>query len=198
MRSFFLWVWIATATMASAARPVILLIGPPGAGKTTQSSALSKDVGIPDISVDELIAANPGEFKQKSSPGTAAQDPRVDPAVNRLVEEKLRSLDLSNGVIFDGYPAAVIHADYLKHLLQELGLPNPIIIHLQVPDDVVKKRLKGQLGAEADQRLKDYHRELDFIRVYYPEAAIHDIDGTKSRTAIAKEIRDILQSGNPK
>ena len=118
--------------------------------------------------------------------------------MNRLVEEKLRSLDLSNGVIFDGYPAAVIHADYLKHLLQELGLPNPIIIHLQVPDDVVKKRMKGQPAADADQRLKDYHRELDFIRVYYPEAAIHDIDGTKSRSVIAKQICDILQSDIPK
>ena len=69
MRLSFLLVWIATAMIASAARPVILLIGPPGAGKTTQSSALSKEVGIPDISVDELIAANPGEFRQKSSPG---------------------------------------------------------------------------------------------------------------------------------
>src|SRR5690349_4607859 len=111
MRLSFLLVWMTTAMMANAARPVILLIGPPGAGKTTQSSALSKDIGMPDISVDELIAANSGEFKQKSSPGIAAQDPRVDPDVNRLVEEKLRSLDLSNGVIFDGYPAAVIHAD---------------------------------------------------------------------------------------
>ena len=45
MRLSFLLVWIATAMIASAARPVILLIGPPGAGKTTQSSALSKEVG---------------------------------------------------------------------------------------------------------------------------------------------------------
>jgi len=195
MRLSFLFVCLATAIMASSTGPVVLLIGPPGGGKTTQSSALSKDLGIPVVSVDELIAANRQEFAKKSNTGTAARDPRVDPAVNRLVEEKLRSLDLSKGVILDGYPAAVIHADYLKHLLHELGLPNPVIIHLQVPDDVVKKRVKGQ--SDADQRLKDYHRELDFIRVYYPEASVHDIDGTKSRDAIAKEIRTILQSGQP-
>lgn len=197
MRFSFLFVCIATVIMASSAGPVVLLIGPPAGGKTTQSSALSKDLGIPVVSVDELIAANRQAFAKQSNVGTAPLDPRVDPAVNRLVEEKLRSLDLSKGVILDGYPAAAIHADYLKHLLQELGLPNPVIIHLQVPDDVVKKRLKAQPPPDVDQRLKDYHRELDFIRVYYPEAAIHDLDGTKSRDAIAKEIRNILQSGNP-
>ncbi len=190
-----LLVCFGTAIMASSPGPVVLLIGPPAGGKTTQSSALSKDLGVPIVSVDELIAANRQEFSKKNNAGTAPLDPRVDPAVNRLVDEKLRSLDLSKGVILDGYPAAAIHADYLKHLLQELGLPTPVIIHLQVPDGVVKKRLKGQQPSDADQRLKDYHRELDFIRVYYPEAAIHDIDGTKSRDAIAKEIRNILQSG---
>jgi len=195
MRLSFLFVCIATSIMASSAGPLVLLIGPPAGGKTTQSSALTKDLGIPVVSVDELIAANRQAFAKKSNAGTAPLDPRVDPAVNRLVEEKLRSLDLSKGVILDGYPAAAIHADYLKHLVQELGLPTPVIIHLQVPDDAVKKRSKGQQSPDVDQRLKDYHRELDFIRVYYPEAAIHDIDGTKSRDAIAKEIRNILQSG---
>ena len=195
MRLSSLLVCFGTAIMASSPGPVVLHIGPPAGGKTTQSSALSKDLGILVVSVDELIAANQQAFAKKSNAGTAPLDPRVDPAVNRLVDEKLRSLDLSKGVILDGYPAAAIHADYLKHLLQELGLPTPVIIHLQVPDDVVKKRLKGQQPSDADQRLKDYHRELDFIRVYYPEAAIHDIDGTKSRDAIAKEIRNILESG---
>ena len=189
-----LFLCVVTAMMAQAAGPVLVLIGPPASGKTTQTGLLSKELKIPVISADELIAGNAGQLSNAKSPTIQGMEPRVDPAMNRLIEDKLRSMDLSNGVILDGYPAAKIQGDHLTSLVRELSLPKPVIIHLKVPDDVVKKRLKGEPPAGVEQRLKDYHRELDFVRVYFPEADIHDVDGTGKRGSIAKEIRKIVQA----
>jgi len=63
-------------------------------------------------------------------------------------------------------------------------------MHLRVPDDVVRERLKQQKRADLDQELKDYHREFDFAREYF--ADIRDIDGTKKPEVVAEEIRKLL------
>jgi adenylate kinase family enzyme len=118
---------------------------------------------------------------------------RLDPALNHLVEEALGATDLSKGVILDGYPAAKTHADHLAKLREKYSLPKPLVIHLRVPDDMVRKRLKKEKDADVDQRLKDYHREFDFARQYFPESDIREIDGTKKPAAVAKEIRALLQ-----
>ena len=101
-------------------------------------------------------------------------------------------MDLSNGVILDGYPASKEQGDYLANMRQQLNLPKPVIIHLRVPDTVVRKRLKNESPEDIEQRLKDYHRELDFARIYFPQADIHEVDGTKSPDAVAKAIRKVF------
>lgn len=172
---------------------LVVLVGPPGAGKTTQANILKKEFGMAVIYPDELIAQNRSAFAKYDEPGIHGVEPRLDPALNPLIEAKLRSLDLSKGVVLDGYPAAKDQGDFLAKLVPDLGLPRPIVIVLQVPDDVARKRLVAENATGIDQGLKDYHRELDFARVYFPQANIHDIDGTKSREDVAKEIRKVLQ-----
>ena len=66
------------------------------------------------------------------------------------------------------------------------------MIHLNVPDPVVRKRLTDRKADEVEQQLKDYHRELDFARTYFPQAAIRDVDGTQSAAAVTKAIRRLL------
>jgi len=141
------------------------------------------------VSSDELIEQNHQAFEKFRQPTIHGVEPHLDPALNRLVEEKLGSLDLSNGVILDGYPASKEQGDYLANMRQQLNLPKPVIIHLRVPDTVVRKRLKNESPEDIEQRLKDYHRELDFARIYFPQADIHEVDGTKSPEAVAKAIR---------
>jgi adenylate kinase family enzyme len=184
---------LALPAMAQTAGQVIVMIGPPGAGKTTQTGILKKEKGMAVVSVDELIEQNRQAFQKYRQSNIQGMEPRVDPVLNRLVEEKLKATDLSKGVILDGYPGAKVHGDYLTKLGQDLGLPKPIVIHLQVPDEVVRKRLKSRNANEVEQQLKDYHREWDFARVYFPEADIREIDGTKKPGNVAKEIRKILK-----
>lgn len=99
---------LCSALIASAqtAGPLIIFIGPPGAGKTAQATILQKDRGMALVSSDELIEQNHQAFEKFRQPVLNGVEPHVDPALNKLVEERLSSLDLSRGVILDGYPAA--------------------------------------------------------------------------------------------
>jgi adenylate kinase len=184
---------VALTSYAQAAVPLILLVGPPGSGKTTQAEILQKELGMTLISADDLIRRNPQAFEKFKNPQIHGVEPRVDPVLNRLVDEALASADRSKGVILDGYPAAKIHGDYIPTLLQKYSLDKPIVIHLRVPDDVVVKRLKNQNRPDLQDEIKDYHREMDFVREFFPQADIRDVDGTKSVSEVAKEIRKQLK-----
>jgi adenylate kinase len=191
--TFLCLLLLALPAVAQTAGQVIVMIGPPGAGKTTQTDILKKQMGMAVVSADELIEQNRQVFQKYRQSNIQGMEPRVDPVLNKLVEEKLKGTDLSKGLILDGYPGAKVHGDYLTKLGQDLGLPKPIVIHLLVPDEVVRKRLKKQSANDVEQALKDYHREWDFARVYFPEADIREIDGTKKSGTVAKEIRKILK-----
>jgi adenylate kinase len=172
-----------------------MLIGPPGSGRTTQAQILKKDLGMPVIAADDLIARNPKVFQKNRVPELNGVEPRLDPALNELVEQALRTADLSKGVVLDGYPAAKTQADHLRTLRDKFHLPWPVVIHLSIPDDVVRKRLKSQ-KRDLEQELKDYHREFDFVREYFPEAEIRTVDATGKPAVVAKEIRKLLEAAS--
>jgi adenylate kinase len=184
-------------------RFVIVLIGPPGGGKTTQSEFLKKEFGITTITVEDLIKNNPSALAKYRTEGIDPGPPQSSPALNELVADALSKMDLTKGVVLDGYPATKDQADHLAGLVGKHALPGPIVIQLDVPDDVVRERLKKR-GREDDtpeviaQRLKDYHRELDMLRSYYPEANIWTVDGSRSPEEVSQTIRSILKDELPK
>src|SRR3954454_24952365 len=106
MKSAVLAFWAAVSSAAYAAGPVVLIVGPPGSGRTTQAELLSKTLGARLISADELIARNPQKFQKNRIPTLNGVDVHLDPALNQLVESALLSTDLSKGVVLDGYPAS--------------------------------------------------------------------------------------------
>ncbi len=171
---------------------MLLLVGPPGSGRSTQAALLSKDLGFPVISADDLIARNPGRFPKKLPSASTLADPRLDSVLNELVADALRAADLSKGVLLDGYPASKAQADFLQSLREKHDLPPAIVIHLSASDDVVRKRLKGQ-SRDIEQELKDYHREFDFVSTYFPQADIRAVDATKKPAAVTKQIRKSLE-----
>ena len=188
-----LTIGLSLLVFAQPAGPIVVMIGPPGSGKTTQTEILRKERGMAVISADDLIARNREAFAKFRNPQIQGVEPRLDPALNRLVEEALRSADLSKGLILDGYPAAKNQGDYLTVLREKYNLPKPVVIHLHVPDSLVRQRLKNQKRTDLDQELKDYHREFDFAREYFPETDIREVDGTKKPAVVAREIRKLLQ-----
>src|SRR5262249_27087810 len=90
----------------------------------------------------------------------------------------------------------------LKNIFSELKM-KLIALRLQVPDDTVRERAKTT-GRESDrpqiieQRIKDYHREMDAISFYFPSAKIVDIDGTLSEDKAWKAIQTVLDEAGLK
>lgn len=173
--------------------PVVLIVGPPGAGKTTQAEILAKAYGLPAVTVEQLISANPDVFERIRRKGVSGIEPETDPVLNRLFEQRITQADAAKGFITAGYPSVKDHADFVAGMVKDNRLPSPIVVQLQVPEAEVRKRLaKDPKYANLDQLLKDYERELSILQLYFPNAEIHRINGRGRPAQVTKRIRDVL------
>ncbi len=115
---------------------VLLLFGPPGSGKGTQSRFITHWLQIPSISTGELLRA---EIEANTALGQQARavisggNLVSDELVNRMLADRIAKPDCQEGFLLDGYPRTVEQAEYLDQLLAERGLPEPVILHLEVP-----------------------------------------------------------------
>ena len=148
---------------------VMVLIGPPGSGKTTQSELLAKRYKVPVVAGDAALTDDG-------------------------LRTRLKALDVSRGFILDGYPATHHQADFLGALVKEMKLPSPIILQLDVPDDVVRQRLAGkEKPAVVAKSLAQYHKEMDLIREYYPQGDIWTVIGTRPIADVTRTIVSLIQ-----
>jgi len=195
-----LWAQTPNSTAATS-QPLIVLIGPPLSGKTTYAESITTTYGVPSIAIEDLIRDNAAELDRLRGEKSMAEM-RYDPAMSRYLKEKLKTADLSRGLTLDGYPATLVQAEDLSKMFPDLNM-KLIALRLQVPDDTIRKRAKTT-GRESDrpeileQRIKDYHREMDAISYYFPNAKIVDIDGSKPEAKTWKEIQTALNNAGMK
>ena len=123
---------------------IILLFGPPGCGKGTQAEFLVEHLQIPSISTGEMFRA---ECKSGSRLGRRIRDILArggligDEIVNAMVAGRIAQEDCSGGFLLDGFPRTVAQARFFTRLLEQRALPEPLVIHLDVPDDVLVTRI---------------------------------------------------------
>jgi adenylate kinase len=128
---------------------IILLMGAPGSGKGTQSSLLESQFGFICISTGAMLRQEarqntPASFRLRQ---IMASGELVDDAtVCTAVASQIRSLatqpnGTSANLILDGFPRRVEQAMCLDQLLAEMGMPGPLVLHLDVPQDVLLSRL---------------------------------------------------------
>lgn len=126
---------------------IIILLGPPGAGKGTQAGAISEKYKIPHISTGDIFRANlkdgtPLGLEAKKYMDAGALVP--DELVVRIVGDRLNAGDALVGALLDGFPRTVAQAEALSAYLAEKGRQVDHCLCLEVPDSVLLARLSGR------------------------------------------------------
>ena len=126
---------------------ILLLFGPPGCGKGTQAAFLANRFQIPAISTGEMFRAEVKEGTELGKTAAAimaAGGLVTDDITNGIVASRISKPDCANGFLLDGYPRTVPQAQNFAALLRERGLPDPIVIHLDVPAEALVARLTAR------------------------------------------------------
>src|SRR5689334_4573591 len=180
---------------------VFVIVGPPGSGKTTQSQLLSKKYKIPSISLSDLIKAEMGKRGRLADAlkvSVASGDLINDDAANDLVRARVLREDAGRGFILDGYPGTPAQAQFLDSFLKQSELPNPKVILLDAPDEVVTKRMLSRHRPDdkpgiIEARLRDYRTESDFLSDWYKKENVLRVDATRPIPEVARRIDALIQ-----
>jgi len=105
--------------------PLVVLLGPPGSGKSTQAAAVSKHLKVPVVSVEQLIQENAAEIQKTRTRGITGMEPQTDPILNKFFRARLEKGDVSKGMVLDGYPNTKDHADFASKLAETGVIRNP-------------------------------------------------------------------------
>ncbi|MBV9344873.1 MAG: adenylate kinase [Gammaproteobacteria bacterium] len=125
----------------------IVLLGPPGSGKGTQSQRLVERLRIPQISTGDLLRAavargtELGRQAKEAMEGGRLVD---DSLVLGMIRERLREADARRGFILDGFPRNLAQAHALDHLLEELRQPLSSVVQFEVDYGELVRRISGR------------------------------------------------------
>ena len=126
---------------------VLLIFGPPGCGKGTQARLISNRLKIPSISTGEMLRAQmeAGTELGKAAKSIMANGGLVgDDIVNAMLSERIARPDCGEGFLLDGYPRTVDQAVFLDCLLRTRGLPQAVVLHLDVPAESLVARMTSR------------------------------------------------------
>jgi adenylate kinase len=141
----------------------VVLLGPPGAGKGTQSKRIMEHYGIPQISTGDLLRAN-SVGKAEAGAAVNAMMARgelvSDELVCDMVRERLKNPDTKRGYILDGFPRTAAQAGWLDAYLEQeffdksrQTLKWPIVIRLDVDYNLLLRRITGRRSCPACGRI---------------------------------------------
>ena len=185
----------------------LVIFGPPGAGKGTQSSFIAKKFKLYQLSTGELlrneIRNNTNLGKQISSIinlGNLVSDE----IVGGLIEKYLSDKTYQNKIIFDGYPRNLIQAQTLNELLIKYNQKINIALRLTVSLDTIIKRIKERSNLEkreddseeiAIKRYETYEKNIKPVIDFYKQSnLLKVVNGEASIIEINNEISALIES----
>jgi len=185
----------------------IVIFGPPGAGKGTQSNIIVEKFNLHQLSTGELLRK---EIKDNTKLGqeisSIIKDGNLvsDKIAGDLIEKHLSNRVYKNRLIFDGYPRNLIQAKNLEHLLKKYNQKIDIVLKLTVNLETIKKRIieRKNLENRADddeqiaiKRFINYENNIKPVIDFYKRSnLLKVVNGEASISAISGEISGLIES----
>jgi adenylate kinase len=126
---------------------ILVLLGPPGAGKGTQANQLETERSLVKLSTGDMLRAAVAAGTQLGrKAGDIMERGKLvpDDIVIGLIAERLDAGGKGNGFILDGFPRTIAQAEALDRLVTERGKTLDAVIEMQVDDDALVKRITGR------------------------------------------------------
>ena len=184
----------------------IILFGPPGAGKGTQSKYLVKKLNAFQISTGDLLRE---EIKKNSNIGKAISHDMnegkfiSDEIVNELIKNLVSDPEKKNRLIFDGYPRSLSQAENLNSLLKETSQKIDLILFLNVDKDTIVKRIEKRKAIEnrsdddTNTILKRYDKYMKttqpVLNFYSENSNFKEIEGNLEIDEITRKIDTFIK-----
>ncbi len=185
----------------------IIIFGPPGAGKGTQSKYIAEKYNLFQLSTGDFLR---NEIKKNTSVGQKISSIMgtgsfvSDEIVSNLIEKIIKEKKYDNRIIFDGYPRSLSQAKNLDYLLKKYKQKIGVVLKLSVSLETVKKRISERRNLEkrpddnenvvvkryetyekSTEPLIDYYKKLNLLKVIQGESSIDQIN---------KEISEIMNN----
>ena len=185
----------------------IVIFGPPGAGKGTQSRFIVKKFQLHQLSTGELLRSeiiNKSELGKQivsiMNSGNLVSDIVVSDLIEKFISDKM----YKNRLIFDGYPRNLNQATNLNNLLKKHDQKIDIALKLSVSLDTIKKRISERKNLEnrlddneeiAIRRYKTYEKNIDPVINFYKQTnLLKVVNGETTISEISKEIGGLIES----
>jgi len=185
----------------------LVLFGPPGAGKGTQSKILTEKRGLPQLSTGDMLraaieAGTPLGLACKALMANGELVP--DETVIGIIGERYDQPDCKNGAVFDGFPRTIPQAHALDKMLSERGRKIDLVLELRVDDAVLLSRVEARIKAGGALRADDtpetlahrlgvyYRNTAPLLDYYRAQGKLHTVDGMAPVEAVTAEIAVVL------
>jgi adenylate kinase len=168
----------------------LVILGPPGAGKGTQSKLIAEKYGIPAISTGDIFRSNIANGTELGVlvDGLVKSGKYVpDEVTNDLVRNRLQETDCQPGFLLDGYPRTAAQVDELDTMLAEHGTELDVVLELTVDQDEVIDRLikRSHIEGRDDDSQEVVRHRLDvyteqtapLVEVYSKRGLLLQVDG---------------------
>jgi adenylate kinase len=181
----------------------VLLFGPPGSGKGTQSTLLAGRLGVPAISTGEMLraaVAGGTELGRKVEKIMATGELVDDATMADVVRERLAQPDAQCGFLLDGYPRTLAQAETLEAILRRQGESLDAAVFLEVPEEELVRRMTGRQRADdreevVRERLRVYREKTaPLVGHYRQQCLLREVAGNRPVEAVAEAILAALDA----